>query len=56
VVTCAKAAELIEMLFGLWARMEGGPKESCIRWGPDSPSVCHLQRWWVLRSRGQGKI
>jgi len=34
-VSPAKTAEPIDMSFGLWTRM--GPKESCVRWGPDPP-------------------
>ena len=30
----AKTAELIEMLFGMWIRPSGGPKEASITWGP----------------------
>ena len=31
-----KAAESIEILFGMWNRV-GRRKEPCIRWGPDPP-------------------
>ena len=35
-VICAKTAEPIEMTFGLYID-SGGPKEACIRRGPDPP-------------------
>jgi len=34
-VICAKMAELIEMLFGLWTRM--GPRNHVLDGGPDFP-------------------
>jgi len=34
-VSCAKTAEPIEM--PVWVIDSGGPKEECIRWGPDPP-------------------
>jgi len=33
--SCAKTAELIEMLFGMWTRV-GGPKAPSVSWEPRS--------------------
>ena len=32
-VSCAKATELIEVLFELWTRL--GPRKHVLAWGPD---------------------
>jgi len=43
-VTCAKMAEPLEMLFGLWARM--GPR-NCDRWGfRGAEGCCHGNQFW----------
>ena len=31
----AKTAELIEIRDAVWVEDSGGPREACIRWGPD---------------------
>jgi len=38
-VSAAKKSEPIETSFGMWN--SGGPKELCIRWGPDRPLEAH---------------
>jgi len=45
VVSCAKTAELIEILFGLWARMD--PRNRVLDRGPDPP-------WEGAILRGKG--
>jgi len=44
-VSPTKTVEPIKVPFGLWMRV--GPKEPCIRWGPD-PSC----EWPILRWKG----
>jgi len=50
-MSCAKLAEPIEMPF----EDSGGPKEPCIRWGPDSPrgSPKGKRQFWGAFTRWQ---
>jgi len=39
-MSCAKTAEPIVMLFGIWT--SGGPKDACVRWNPDPHTKCQF--------------
>jgi len=41
IVSPAKMAKPIKMLFGVWVDFDG-PSEPCVRWGPGPPCGCPI--------------